>query len=183
MAKDITTTHRGYEIIYIETKEGWMCPDLDGGGYGGEIFDTLAEVKAKINDMVASMRKEASVPAFFVSTGHPPSLLSSLVTEYLGLKRDVYGKPTFEGKVASMAIRGASKKPTRAEHAIGQFAPNTPEAVAAFGEALKLYEAAKEATKKYEAAIAAIPRLTKDDIAGLVKIYEDQQQPAEPEKE
>jgi hypothetical protein len=54
--------------------------------------------------------------------------------------------------------------------------PNTPEALAAWDHFAQLSEEARQAKKRADEAFEAIPRLSLDDIAELVRIKKTEQE-------
>lgn len=174
---EITTTYRGHEIRYGENSDEWYCSDLESGG---QSHASLAKLKAKIDKMYLDLRKKAAVKAFEINTGYyeKPSLNETTVIEYVGQAkvRDYSkgGHTLGPHKVACVATRRGNDRPSRAEMEMSGLMPDTPEAHAAFAEALRLAEIAEAARKVAVATQAAVPRLSLDDIADLVKIKESE---------
>lgn len=182
---NISTTYRGYEITYNENTEQWNCYDLESS-YSGKDSSSpkLSTIRAKIDKMVTDMRKAAAVEAFEINTNHTskPSKRNCIVTEYLGNVKGRYSwEPEITPKVASVSLRNGKSKPTRSEIAITMIMPNTREALEAYEDAAAAYREIEKARAVYAERLAAIPRLSLDDIKALVEIHENQQ--SNPEQE
>ncbi|MER9652501.1 hypothetical protein NKJ26_03150 [Mesorhizobium sp. M0152] len=179
----IETTYRGHTISYGENSDEWYCADLD---HGGNSHVSLAKLKAKIDKMYLDLRRKAAVKAFEISSGpyERPSLNEATVIEYVGQAKTYNSRAPGGGryelgahKVAVIATRHGNDRASRAEKEIQTLMPATPEAHAAFAEAIRLAEIARAAKTEADAALKAVPRLSLDDIAELVRIKETEGSP------
>jgi hypothetical protein len=177
---NIETVYRGHTITYGENSDEWYCGDLEAGGAS---HVSLAKLKAKIDKMYLDLRRKAAVKAFEIGSGYyeKPSLNATTVIEYVGqAKTRNYNGGGFTlgaHKVACIAPRRGNDRASRAEKELDGIMPDTPEAHAAFAEALRLAEIASAAKKAADAALKAVPRLSLDDIAELVRIKETEGSP------
>ncbi|TIT80123.1 MAG: hypothetical protein E5W57_04120 [Mesorhizobium sp.] len=172
---EIETTYRGHLIRYGENSDEWYCSDLESGNNS---HASLAKLKAKIDKMYLDLRKKAAVKAFEINPGYMgrlPECIEATVTEYLKTFTEKNWKgvegPT-RHKVAAVALRRDNDRASRAEKELANLMPDTPEAHAAYAEALRLYEVTKAAQLAADEAFKAIPRLSLDDIRELVRIKE-----------
>lgn len=182
MASDVKCIYRGYEITYNENTEEWNCYDINSSYSSSGSSPKLAAIKARIDKMLVDMRKAEAVEAFVInaSASSEPSKTNCMVTEYVGTDRNGYTRDApFEPKVATMALRRGNNKPSRQELFINNLMPNTKEALEAYEDALAAYRAVKAARAVYQERLNAIPRLSLEDIPGLVEVYKIQH----PEKE
>lgn len=173
----IKTIYRGYEITYNENTEEWACYDLNSS-YATGSSPKLAAIKARVDKMIVGMRKAAAVEAFEINTNasSKPSKNNCMVIEYVGTDRNGYTRDApIEAKVATMAIRRDNDKPTRKETFLNGIMPNTREALEAYEDAMSAYLEVQKARATYQERLDAIPRLSLDDIKGLVEVYENQQ--------
>lgn len=167
---DLRTEYRGYEIRYNDNSDEWTCSDIGRKNSA----PTLSKMKANIDDYLRSIRKEASVICYELSRHGGLKLTEATVTEYIGPKIDGSswgGTPRHVAghKVAVAAKWSGNDKVSRREQSLSDCVPMTPEAAEAITEARRLEAIAKAATAAYEQAVAAIPRLTLEDVSGLVK--------------
>jgi hypothetical protein len=166
----LSTEYRGYTIRYNDNSDEWTCADLGRKNSA----PTLSKMKANIDDYLRSIRKEAAVICYELNAHLSIKLTEATVTEYIG--------PTIDGsswgsnprhvsghKVAIAAKREGNERIVRREGRLKDCVPMTEEAAQAITEAKRLERIAKAAQADYERAIKAIPRLTIDDVAGLVK--------------
>lgn len=181
---EIETTYRGHLIRYGENSDEWYCADLESGN---KSHASLGKLKAKIDKMYLDLRKKAAIKAFEISgnsvyNGGVPSIEEGMVVEYIGQAKSYVSSANrgsggyVEGahKVAMIATRRGNERPSRAEKTIGEIMPDTPEAHAAFAEAVRLAQIAKAAVAAAVEALKAVPRLTIDDIPDLVKIKQSE---------
>ncbi|TGT90884.1 MULTISPECIES: hypothetical protein [unclassified Mesorhizobium] len=174
---EIETTYRGHLIRYGENSDTWYAHDL-----GFEASNqSLAKLKTQIDKMYLDLRKKAAVKAFEIRPGYMgqlPTCAEATVTEYLkSFSEKDYrtgGQTLTRHKVAVVALRRDNDRASRAEKELSDLMPNTPEAQAAYDEALRLYEVTKAAQKAADEAFKAIPRLSIDDIRELVRIKESE---------
>ena len=174
---EIKTTYRGHEIAYGENSDEWYCRDLEAGGGS---HASLAKLKAKIDKMYLDLRKKAAVKAFELGDGGwngKPTINETTIIEYV----KAFAEKDWKGvlgatrhKVAYVATRRGNERASRAEMELSALMPDTPEAHAAFTEAVRLAEIAAAAHKAAEAALKAVPRLTLDDIGELVRIKQSE---------
>lgn len=179
----VSTFYRGYEIEYSDNSEEWFCHDLTETY--GVTYPKLSTVKAKIDQMLLTLRKKSAVEAYGIFGGSSkPEMGACMVTEYLGSKKtSKYDRDPAAPMVAVMSIRKGKEKPSRREVHLASIMPNTPEAHAAFEAAMDAYLEAQKASNRYREAFASIPRLQLDHIKTLVEIYDSQQEPPTETKE
>lgn len=173
----IETEYKGYRILYNDNSDEWSCSDLD-------VSDpALSKVKAKIDKILNSRRKLESVSAFYLRTDSKPftvSLTDATVVEYLGpnvvndynvtrLPSGASPKVQRGHKIAVM-VGLDGERASRRNMPLSHLVADTPETHAAIKVAQDAGAAAKAADAEYRAAVAAIPRLTTDQIAGLVAV-------------
>ncbi|RWI96392.1 MAG: hypothetical protein EOR22_06430 [Mesorhizobium sp.] len=178
---EITTTYRGHEIRYGDNTDEWYCGDLESGNNS---HVSLAKLKAKIDKMYLDLRKQGAVKAFEIQGygGDIPRLAEATIVEYLGQGK-TYNSRTNHGsggyvagphKIAVVATRRGNERASRAEQTFDDIMPDTPEAHAAFAEAVRLAQLARAAQAAATAALKAVPRLSLDDIRELVRIKESE---------
>lgn len=180
---DVKFTYRGYEIHFSMNSEEWYCNEIEmlskthrDGTVSSSYLSSpkLPEVKAGIDKFLTEMRKAAGVEAFIISGAtSKPEKRNCMVVEYHGTKRN-YADKKPEHKASTMAIRHGNGKPSRVEGSLRDMMPNTPEALAAFEEAVEAHKALEAARLHYVGVFARIPRLQPEDIPGLVKVYKIQ---------
>ena len=169
----LETEYRGYLIRYSENGDEWTCYDIASGA--GASASTLSKMKAKIDKYLLSVRKDAAVECLELETYSSLRITESAVTEYLGPKVEGGGwnrgpVHVSSHKVAAMAQRTGKDRPSRREASLRDFIPLSQEAQDAIALAKRLEKVAKDAERAYKEAVAAIPRLTLEDIAELVRI-------------
>jgi len=170
MAEKIKTEYRGHGIIYSENGDEWWCSDINYTN------GSLQKIKARIDKMYLDLRKRSATPAFEISNYNGPVKTEATVVEYIGEVWEGGGwntkKPRqlVDHKIAVVAKRTGSEKASRREEKLSTLMATTPEAEAAFAEYVRLHAIAREAKKVADAAFDAIPRLTLDDVAELVRI-------------
>lgn len=172
----IETEHRGHRIVYGMNSEDWFCHDV------GFSSPSLSKVKQRIDKMYVDQRKRSAVEAFEIemagSFGEAPTKVPASITEYVGPKmekdfRGVKRELIQVGHlVASVAKRGSDSKAARRDRLLDQMMPDTPEAHAAHEEYLRAVLIVQQAKKAAHEAFKAIPRMTIDMIADLVRIKE-----------
>lgn len=172
----IETEHRGHRIIYGMNSEDWSCHDVNYAS------PSLSKVKQRIDKMYLDQRKRSAVEAFEIERagtfGEAPTKVATMITEYVGPKmekdfRGVKRELIQVGHlVASVAKRGGDSKAVRRDRLLDQIMPDTPEAHAAHEEYLRAVSIVRDAKKEADKAFAAIPRVTIDMIADLVRIKE-----------
>ena len=170
----IEVNYRGYMIRFNENSDEWWCGDLSGKSYASP---KLSTVKAAIDRMLLSVRKESAVTCFEIGGGYTanPYKVEAKIVEFIKTKQDHDWKGNPRPPVhivASVAQRSGSSKASRREVNIADLMPDTPEAHAAFERLLEAAERERIATQATKAAFDAIPRVTLDMISNLVKIAE-----------
>ena len=167
----ISTEYRGYRINYSENQDEWSCYEA-GTGFS---HAKLSGVKAKIDALFLAERKRGATACLEMESLYGSAcvaMIDATVIEYLGPKLDRHnGVLVIVGqKVAVVARRRGSEKAARRECELSSLAQNTPETLAAWAEAQRLYLIYADAKKAYDAAVTAIPRLSLDDVMPLVTI-------------
>lgn len=163
----IKTEYRGYTITYREDENVWRCAALnDNGG------SSLLAVKGKIDKLHLELRKEAAVPAYFLGFERREECR---VIEYLGqnisrerVNGEYVNVPSFT--VAVLSREDGKSKWSRSIKNLRNLIPATPEAEKAWEEYLRLKAEIAAASRKAEKALEAIPRLTIEEIQGLVAL-------------
>ncbi|UUV43026.1 hypothetical protein RCAQUAPHINA_56 [Rhodobacter phage RcAquaphina] len=166
----IETEYRGHRIIYSENGEDWYCPDIEKSN-----APTLSKVKAKIDRMYLDMRKRAAFSGFEIGSYQGPKFTPTVIVDYIEEKVErSWNDPKVirsrKHVVAAVAQRGYKEKAARRHCDLQEIAPDTPETHAAFQVAEARWADLEQARKAYENAVAAIPRVTIEDIADLVKV-------------
>lgn len=172
----IETEYQGHRIIYNDNTDQWTCRDLD-------VADAaLSKVKDKIGKMLKATRKAEAVSVLLLSdsVAHAAPavrLTEATLVEYLGpnMERDYHHSRPAQTrqkghKVAAMYRRSANDRASRQTAKLTDFVPDTPEAHAAVKVAQDAAAAIAAAITTYRDAVAAIPRVTPNDIAGLIAI-------------
>lgn len=169
------TEYRGHVISYSENSDEWWCSDI---GYSNV---SMAKVKARIDAVYLKLRKESAVPCYEIgSYGSGRDLLTeATVIEYLkeiweGGGWDSKPRRLTNHKVAVVAQREGSTRASRRETELSRLAKATPETLAAADVARERYAEYLAAQKAYEAAVAAIPRLTIEDVEALVRVHKSE---------
>jgi hypothetical protein len=161
--------YRGHKINWSDNSDEWTCYDLSDKVRSSP---KLSLIRAAIDRLYLAERKANAVPCF--ELGIHGDRTESHVSEYLGPKidRSWDGRETkTRHKVAVVAVRSGSERPSRRELELTNLMASTPEAEAAWGHDRKLYVAEQEAKRAADEAWAAIPRLTLDQIAALVELH------------
>lgn len=173
----LETEHRGYRIRYSENGDEWTCFDIGNGK--GAVAPTLSAMKAKVDKYLLGIRKEAAVPCLAVETYGRLKITEATITEYVGPKVERPSSYSGEGRrgpyissqrIAAMALRSGNDRVSRQEQALENFAPIGPATDAAIAEAMRCQKIKDEAEAAFKAAVAAIPRLTLNDISELVRV-------------
>lgn len=130
--------------------------------------------------MYLDLRKKAATKAFELGGGGwngKPTINETTIIEYV----KPFAEKSWKGvegalrhKVACVATRRGNERASRAEMELTALMPDTPDAHAAFAEALRLAEIAAEAHKAAAAALDAVPRLALEDISELVRIKQSE---------
>lgn len=166
----IKTEYRGHEILYNENTDEWTCYDIDYRG------PALSKVRARIDKMYLELRKTAAVGCFLLDGGNwsAPSAIPATVVEYLGDQRTFSGFKQPATKVAVVSKSRGSGKSARSHTELDRLMPDTPEAHEALRAAEEAFARLKDAKAAYDAAYAAVPRLTVDDVQGLKRIKDSE---------
>ncbi len=168
----LSTEYRGYAISYSENEDRWNC-------YACKVSaETIGKVKAKIDAIHLKMRKAAMVRAYEINSNHThgPELRECRLIDYLGEKWSgswTASREVVDHRVSSMAVRdsglGIGQRAGRQERNLSEIVAMTPKAEAQMIEAQRLHVIYRAAEDAYQAAIDGLPRLTLEDIAGLIK--------------
>lgn len=175
----LETTHRGYTIRYSENEDKWRSYDA-GDGMEAE---TLSKLKEKIDRMIARQKKETAISFLVIMddvSERQTVLTEAKMTAYLGPKvgnvnysssqKEVKGHSVEAVYVARSFGSKPDEKAARRSLDLSKCCPDTPEVEAALDEANRLGRIASEANMAHRKAVAAIPRMTLDDIESLVKL-------------
>ena len=168
----IETAHRGYTVRFSENEDYWRCYDLDLENA------SLAKLKEQIDKLLLKVRKESAVDVLIVGSEHSSHFS---VTE----GRAIDAKVGFERQRSSYS--GDAKEPIRkvslgifsnrrggdrggkSFYPISEISLPTPEVYAAIAEVERLRKIAKAAEEAVKAAVRAIPRISEEDVAGLIR--------------
>lgn len=164
-----TTTYRGHTIQWSDNSDKWVCYDLSDKVRSSP---KLSLIKAAIDRLYLTERKNKAVQCYELST-HGQRVESNVV-EYLGEKvhRSWGSKPEItDHKVAVVAQRHGSERPSRRETTLDKLMPVTPEAEDAYQRYERLNAEAKAAGKRADDAFKAIPRLKPYDVRALIELY------------
>lgn len=158
----IETEHRGIKIRYSDNEDTWYCSELSFS------HASLRRVKARIDKWWKDARSKAALDAYRI--GHDGTMRPTQVVEYLGV-RTGYGR---QGPlVAVLGVNYKNERPSRSEVSLSELAPAAPELVAMQAELEALKKRKREIEEEISAKVKAIPRLSLDDIAELVKLREE----------
>ena len=165
-----TVEYRGHTIRWSDNEDKWSCSDFSVSSA------SLAAVRRNIDDHYRRLRKSAAVECLRVSEYSHPFTSDATLVEYLGAKesrsrnRETGAQEvTVWHEVAAMSARRAPERPGRTKGKLDEFIANTPENVAVLTQADDLIRESKRLEKAARTLVAGIPRLTIDDIAGLVQ--------------
>ena len=169
----IETEYRGYRITYSENGDEWACYDIASGR--GATALTLSKMKARIDKYLLGVREDASVACLELQSYGRTEPIEVTIIEYLGPKIEgggYSGKPyhVASQQVATMGARHGKERQSRRETDLSKCVPLGPETDAALAEARRLGEIMLDAENAYKAAVAAIPRVTIDQIDELIKV-------------
>lgn len=169
------TIYREHLIYWSDNEEVWRCSDINFNHI------KLAKVKEKIDALYLAMRKAAAVNCFYLDGYDEPRLKEATVIDYRG---PIHGTKSVNFHsvktdeivdhsmvVMTQAVFSSEKKSRQTKH-LSNLVPNTPEAMAKFDEARAIYHQIVTLKNYLSLAVRAIPRLTLDDVAGLVKAAE-----------
>jgi hypothetical protein len=174
----LETTHRGYTIRYSENQDKWWSHDA-----GDDMeAETLTKLKEKIDRMIAKAKKATAVHFLVLDSdmsGRKTFMTEAKMTGYLGPKignktgysseKEVKGH-NVEAVYVSTRWGRPDEKAARRSASLDTCCPDTPEVHAALAEANRLGRLARQAGEDYRKAVAAIPRMTLEDIDHLVKL-------------
>lgn len=170
------TEYRGHKIRWSNNADEWTCYDLSDKVRSSP---RLSLIKAAIDRLYLAERKSIATPCFEI--GYNGERTESNVVEYLGFKIQRSwsgGDQKTEHKVAVVAKRTGSERPSRCERDLYSLMPVSAEAEAAYSEFKRLREIEKRAKADADAALEAVPRLTLDDIQALVDLHNREAAPA-----
>lgn len=165
---DPTTVYRGHTIRWSDNSDEWTCYDLSDKVRSSP---KLSRIKAAIDRLYLAERKANATPCYELS--QHGKRIESTVVEYLGARTKTSwtgNTTTTTHKVAVVAKREGSERPSRREAELTSLAPATPEVERAYSEYLALKAEAQAAADKADRAFKAIPRLSLDDIEALVRL-------------
>lgn len=169
----VATVYRGHKIQWSDNSDEWTCYDLSDRVRSSP---KLSLIKAAIDRLYLAERKENATPCFEI-TRNDGSRVESSVVEYLGERYErAYGKTPekIKHRVAVVAKRTGSERPSRRETELAALAPASPDTETAWANFKALYDAAREADRTATAAFAAIPRLQPKDISALIKLHSEE---------
>lgn len=154
----ILTEYKGYKIVYSDNGDEWSCSEADIRS------PSLLKIKRRIDNLTRAARSEASVGALDLSYDKGTEVK---VVEFLGDSRH------YKSRCAVLGLRHTSdSKVTRWEVTLGDLCAKTHSNMTALKDAEALRAEAAKLNKKANEIVRAIPRLTKDDIAELIKLAE-----------
>lgn len=164
------TFYRGHKIRWSDNSDEWTCYDLSDKVRSSP---KLSLIKAAIDRLYLAERKANAVPCFEI--GHDGTRTESNVVEYLGAKIQRAwsgGEQRTEHKVAVVATRKGSERPSRREAKLDDLMPSNVDVDAAWLHYQSLRAIEKRAKAAADAALKAIPRLTLDDVTALVELHD-----------
>lgn len=162
----ITTDHKGLTISFSENEDKWSCIELN---YSNA---SLAKVKGRIDKYLRDQRKGMSVSCLYLGETYSANtkLTPAEIVEYLPNKKvPSYAKDTGP-TVAVMISDGPKDRPTRREKGLACFGFDTPEVIETLRKARTMQDEARRLHREAEGMVKALPRLTLDDISGLVSL-------------
>jgi hypothetical protein len=166
----ISIEYRGHTIRWADNEDCWTCWDL---GNKAKSSPKLSVIKAAIDKIYLAERKAASTQCWEINS-HSGTREFANVIEYVGPKveRAWAGEITSETKhiVGVVAKREGSERNSRKDIETSRLAPvgeATDKAWAAYEVAM---ESRKLAQSRERDALAAVPRLSLDDINELVAL-------------
>lgn len=145
MTDKIETTHRDYEIRYIEITQVWECPALHLSA------PQLTDLRCKINELAAAARKVARVKALQIDRWRDDKLIPCEITSVAD------GEP----KRCWITVTGSSGRALEYFDSLLLDTAKNREAFAAYQRATA---EAMTITKAADALLAAIPRVTAADL-------------------
>lgn len=166
----IETVYRGHTIVYNDNNDTWLCRDADFTYRGSP---KLSNVKAQIDKMYLGLRETTAIMCFEIPLGGNSDPIPAKVTEYVRSRSNRNYRGGLEPAchfVASVAQRGGSSKPSRAEQELCYLMPDTVEARAAYVKWQLSYASAELAKAQADEAKRKIPRLSKEDIQPLIDL-------------
>jgi hypothetical protein len=176
----IEIEYRGHVIRYSENADEWTCYDLNS--YSSP---KLSNVKQRIDKMYLDQRRKSALPCYILEGGYdihgPLRKIEASIIEYVGPehRRDHSRGMTadvVDHKVATTAVRHGNERASRTVSELSGLMADTPEALAAFDQAVALYKKARAAWDAYREAVKQIPRVSLDDIPDLVRIASNQEE-------
>lgn len=169
----IEVNHRGYTIHYNENTDEWCAS-------GANMFShaKLTTVRGKIDQMLRAERQASSVPAFFIDADPfrgPQNPEPATVIEYVRERWDrdyKTGLNVMRGHTVAVMAGGIGMKDRKSRRDVNMesLMPANPEALAAYSNYLDIKHELQKLVVKARQAVAAVPRLTLEDIAELHRI-------------
>lgn len=164
----IKTEYRGYSIHFSENADHWTCNDCDVSD------QSLQKVKDRIDRLHLKMRKDSAYGGWELHVDrnkYAVGMIQTKVIDYIGLKpaRSWDREKGEVHMVAAMAKRSGRERAGRQEMKVGSICPDDPAVFKAVEEANRLGHLARVAIQAFNDQLAAIPRLTIDEIGGLVE--------------
>ena len=147
----IETEHNGYQIRFRQESDLWRCHDLDLQ------HEKLSSLKTLINKIETDLRRVSNVKAIVINGRWGKKFEYGVIT-LIASDEDVWVNMVDGNK-------GVRKKLS-----IENLTLNTPENVKAIKLAHNAEAASLEAQRKAREALAAIPRLTLEDLKGLADV-------------
>ena len=158
----IETEHKGYEIRYSENEDCWNCYDLDVTG------TSLSRIKAAIDKELLKIRKASAVDVIQLSAAHSSERKTTEVraVDARPVGRRTYNAtPGWDYEIGVMTPGKRGKSFVKAS----SLAEPTPEVFEQIKAARALQAEADKAEKLAREAWEAIPRISHEYVAGLIK--------------
>lgn len=177
---DPVTTYRGHSIRWSDNSDEWVCYDLSDKVRSSP---KLSLIKAAIDRMYLAERKSSAVTCYELSYSGGQRTESNVV-EYLGENREKsWSRPddvTVTHKIAVVAKRSGSERPSRRETELDKVMAVGLEADAAWAHFQELHRAAEKAKRAADDAHEALPRLALQEISALVDLHNRNLEPTTP---
>lgn len=169
----IETAHRGYTVRFSENEDNWRCYDLDLENA------SLAKLKEQIDKLLLKVRKESAVDVLIVGSeysSHFTVTEGRAIDAKIGYERHRSGytgqetkEPTRKVSLGIFSNRRGGDRGGKSFYPISDVSLPTPEVYAAVAEVERLRKIAKAAEEAVRAAVRAIPRISEEDVAGLIR--------------
>jgi hypothetical protein len=156
----LETEYRGHRVHYAENGDCWSCLDLsiEAG--------SLSKVKAQIDATYLKLRKKSAVTV--VVLGRNRGVAEGKAMDARPIRHRTYqATPGWKHEIGVMRPKGEGQGKNFEK--AGDLALPTPEVYVAIDEAKRLRKLAIEADELADDAWAAIPRITQEDVAGLLR--------------